>query len=133
MIRSVFFILAIITLSAVAGHAQLLGTACEPYGSISIDGEPVADNITVTAHIDGIEFARCTTLSGQYAMIVAKDNPDTDEKEGWSHGDIIVIHVNGTAASPSLTAQQGRVRHDISLFALSVKLDTWGKIKALFK
>ncbi len=133
MIRTAFLILTIVTIASVSGQAQLLGTACEPYGSIAIDSEPVADNIVITAIIDGQEFARCTTLSGQYALIVAKDNPDTGEKEGWAEGDIIVIQINGTPATPSLTAQQGRLRHDLSLYALSIKLDTWGKIKALFK
>lgn len=133
MIRTVLFILAIVTMSAVSSQAQLLGTACEPYGSISIDGEPVTDNIMITAHINGQEFSRCTTLSGQYSLIITKDNSDTGEKEGWAEGDIIVIYINGTPASPSLSAQQGRLRHDISLYALGVKLDTWGKIKALFK
>lgn len=133
MVRAAFLSLIIITMSIVAAEAQLLGTACEPYGSISIDDEPVADNITVIAYIDGVEYARCTTLSGQYSLIIDRDNSDTVDKEGWAEGDVIIVSVNGTQASPSLTAQQGRVRHDITLYALNIQLDTWGKIKALFK
>ena len=133
MINKVFMALVIITLTAIVGQAQLLTTSCEPYGSISIKGEPASDNIPVVAYINGQEVARCTTLSGQYALIIPKDNPDTGEKEGWTSGDIIIIQVNGTEVSPNLDAQQGRIRHDLVLYTLDVKLDTWGKIKALFK
>lgn len=114
-------------------HGQLLGTACEPYGSISIKGEPAADNLPVVAYINGVEFARCLTLGGQYALLIVRDNPDTQEKEGWAANDIITVKVNGTEAGPSFTADEGRVRHDLSILTLSIRLDTWGKIKALFK
>lgn len=126
-------VIGLIILTGGAAHGQLLGTACEPYGSISIKGEPAADNLPVVAYIDGQEFARSLTLGGQYALLIARDNPDTQEKEGWAEDDIITIKVNGTEAGPSITAEQGRVRHDLTILTLSIKLDTWGKIKALFK
>lgn len=133
MVKNLIYAFVFIIIIAAAGQAQVLGTACEPYGSISIQGEPAADNIPVVAYISGQEFDRSTTLGGQYSLDIPKDNPETGEKEGWAEGDIIVIKVNGTEAAPTLTAQQGRVRHDLVINALSVKLDTWGKIKALFK
>jgi len=112
---------------------QLLGTACEPYGSISISGEPAADNLPVIAYINGQEFDRGHSIGGQYSLFIAKDNPDTQTKEGWAPGDNITIKVNGVEATPSFAAQQGRIRIDLTLTTLGIKLDTWGKIKALFK
>jgi hypothetical protein len=126
--------LFILIMSAVAfAQVDLLGTACEPYGSISIRNEPAADNLPVIAYINGAEFGRCLTLGGQYQLYIAKDNPDTPEKEGWDAGDVIVIKVSGNPANPSLAAAPGRSRLDLTVNTLSVRLDTWGKIKALFK
>lgn len=115
-------------------HGQLLvGTSCEPYGSVSVRDEPAADNLPVAACINNQEFARSLTLGGQYSLSIPKDDPDTDEKEGWADGDQIIIKVNGIEAHPSFAAQAGRIRVDVGVNALGVKLDTWGKIKALFK
>ncbi len=123
----------IVLLVTVISYGQLLGTACEPYGSISIKGEPAADNIPVVAYIDNQEMASCLTVGGQYSLIIVKDDPDTPEKEGWVEGDVIEIMVNGTMANPSFAASAGRMRIDLTLNSLSVRLDTWGKIKALFR
>jgi len=119
--------------SSTVSNGQLLGTACEPYGSIAISGEPATDNLAVIGYINGQEYDRCLTLGGQYSLLIPMDDPDTPEKEGWSSGDKIDIKVNGTLASPSFYAQAGRIRQDFAITALSIKLDTWGKIKALFK
>ena len=113
--------------------AQLLGTACEPYGSITIRNEPAADNLPVVAYINGVEAARSTTLGGQYQVTIPKDNPDTPQRDGWIAGDVVVIRINGNQANPSFAAAAGRVRIDLVVNTLSVRLDTWGKIKALFK
>ncbi|HGY10795.1 MAG TPA: hypothetical protein ENK36_00335 [Desulfobacterales bacterium] len=110
-----------------------MGTACEPYGSISIKDEPAVDNLPVIAYINGEEMARCLTNGGQYSLFIIKDDSETPEKEGWADGDIIVIHVNGVEANPAFLAQMGRVRKDLTVTTLDVRLDTWGKIKALFK
>jgi hypothetical protein len=118
---------------AVFGQVELLGTACEPYGSISIHGEPAADNLPVVAYINGVEFGRCLTLGGQYQLFIAKDNIETPDKDGWDSGDIILIKISGNLANPSLNASPGRTRVDLAVNTLSVRLDTWGKIKALFK
>ena len=119
--------------SATSTQAQLLGTACEPYGSVTIRNEPATDNLPVVAFIEGVEMARCLTLGGQYLLSIAKDNPETPSKEGWAAGDIIAIRVNGNLANPSFAASSGRARVDLLVSALSIRLDTWGKIKALFK
>jgi len=126
-------VLLFVLISAVLSYGQLLGTACEPYGSISIKDEPAVDNLPVIAYINGQEMARCMTSGGQYSLYIIQDDPETPEKEGWSDGDIIVIHVNGVEANPSFPAQMGRVRKDLNVSTLDVRLDTWGKIKALFK
>jgi hypothetical protein len=131
--KTLILIGGIFILMSFAARAQVLGTACEPYGSISISDEPAADNLPVVAYIDGEEFARCLTLGGQYSLIVPMDNPDTAEKDGWEEGDNILIKVNGSETAPLIEAQQGRIRHDIVIHTLSVRLDTWGKIKALFR
>lgn len=133
--KKVFGILSFILVINVAAFAQvdLLGTACEPYGSISIHNEPAADNLPVVAYINGVEFARCLTLGGQYQLYIPKDNTDTPEKDGWDYGDIIIIKISGNQANPSLAASPGRSRVDLAVNTLSVRLDTWGKIKALFK
>ena len=87
----------------------------------------------VVAYINGLEFARCMTHGGQYSLYIEKDNPDTPEKEGWADGDNIVIHGNSYEANPTFPASAGRVRKDLSINTLDVQLNTWGKIKALFK
>lgn len=131
--RIIFQIVIFILLGTTVSYCQLLGTACEPYGSISIRGEPAADNMPVVAYIDNHEMASCLTIGGQYSLVIAKDNPDTPEKDGWAEGDIIMIMVNSTIANPSFAASAGRMRIDLTLNSLGVRLDTWGKIKALFK
>lgn len=133
--KRIFWILLFILIGNLAAFAQvdLLGTACEPYGSISIHNEPAADNLPVVAYINGVEFGRCLTLGGQYQLFIPKDNGDTPAKDGWEYGDAIIIKISGNQANPSLAAAPGRSRVDLTVNTLSVRMDTWGKIKALFK
>ncbi|NLI16535.1 MAG: hypothetical protein GX409_09650 [candidate division Zixibacteria bacterium] len=132
-IRFGIALFTLIISAAAFAQVDLLGTACEPYGSVSIHNEPAADNLLVVAYINGVEFARCLTLGGQYQLYIPKDNQDTPEKDGWNYGDIIIIKINGNQANPSVAASPGRSRVDLSVNTLSVRLDTWGKIKALFR
>ena len=132
-LKIVAFGFLLVLVSSAVSYGQLLGTACEPYGSIAISGEPATGNLPVIGYINSQEVARCLTKDGQYYLSIPMDNPDTPEKEGWSSGDRIDVKVNGTLASPSFYAQAGRIRQDFAITALSIKLDTWGKIKALFK
>lgn len=132
--KSLFCAFCLLAILITSGYAQeLLGTACEPYGSVTMRGEPAVDNLPVVAYINGVEMARGTTLGGQYLLIISKDNPETVEKDGWADGDIIAIKVNGNHANPVFAAIGGRIRVDLNVSALDVRLDTWGKIKALFK
>lgn len=133
--KQIFGILSFILVINGAALAQvdLLGTACEPYGSISIHNEPAADNLPVIAYINGVEFGRCLTLGGQYQLNIPKDNSETPIKDGWEYGDVIIIKIGGNQANPLISAAPGRSRVDLTVNTLSVRLDTWGKIKALFK
>ena len=126
-------VLIIIAFSAVISFCQAVDTDCKPYGSVSIKGEPAADNVPVVAFIDGQEITRCLTRGGQYSLVIPMDDSDTPQKDGWAEDDNIVIHVNGIAANPSFVAQSGRIRVDLTVSAMGIRLDTWGKIKALFK
>jgi hypothetical protein len=127
----IFFVIILVV--GASAQTEILGTSCEPYGSVSIHNEPAADNLPVVAYIDGMEMARSQTLGGQYQLTIIKDNPDTPQKEGWAVGDVVIVKVNGSQANPSLAAAPGRSRVDLMISVLSVRMDTWGKIKALFK
>jgi len=132
--KLIFLTLSIIIALTFSADAQfILSTDCEPYGSISIRNEPAADNLPVVAFINGSEVASCLTNGGQYSMIIPMDDPETPEVDGWQAGNNIVIKISGIEATPSFSAQSGRLRKDLSITTLDVTLDTWGKIKALFK
>lgn len=107
--------------------------ACEPYGSITINGSPASDNMLVIAYVGDIELARTSTEGGQYSLLINLDDPDTPQREGYQPGDIINIRVNGNPATPAFEAFAGRHRRDLEVVTLSVRLETWGRIKALFK
>lgn len=112
---------------------QPLSVACEPYGSVTINGSPASDNMLVIAYVGDIELARTTTEGGQYSIFINLDDPDTPQREGYQPGDIINIRVNGNPATPAFEAFAGRHRRDLEVVTLGVTLETWGRIKALFK
>jgi hypothetical protein len=125
-------VLSVIAVS-VANSQQPLSVACEPYGSVTINGSPASDNMLVIAYVGDIELARTTTDGGQYSLLINLDDPDTPQREGYQPGDIINIRVNGNPATPAFEAFAGRHRRDLEVVTLSVRLETWGRIKALFK
>lgn len=110
-----------------------LGTACEPYGSVTIRGVPASDGMLVIAYVGEIELARGQTDGGQYSLYINADDPDTPQREGFQPGDIISIRVNGNPAGPAFEAFPGRSRRDIEVTTLDIQLETWGRIKALFR
>lgn len=126
---SVLFVALFTTVS----WAQLDGTACEPYGSVTIKGDPATDNMLVVAFVGEIELARTHTAGGQYSMYIELDNPNTPQREGYRLGDIITIRVNGDPANPAFEAFAGRQRRDIEVVTLDIQLESWGRIKALFR
>jgi hypothetical protein len=128
------FALAISILMFSSAAAQVgMGTACEPYGSVTIEGQPAANGLLVVAFIGEIELARTHTIGGQYSLFIPKDDPATPQRDGYRDGEILTIFVNGTPATPAFEAFQGRQRRDLDIATLSIKIETWGRIKALFK
>ncbi len=126
------FILAALLVSPALAQG-IVGTACEPYGSVTIKGEPAADGMLVIAYVGDIELARGHTEGGQYSLYIDLDDPDTPQREGYQPGDIINIRVNGNPAGPAFEAFAGRLRRDIEVTTLDIQLETWGRIKALFR
>ncbi len=131
IIVSAFILAALLVSPALA--QGIVGTACEPYGSVTIKGEPAADGMLVIAYVGDIELARGHTEGGQYSLYIDLDNPDTPQREGYQPGDIIDIRVNGNPAGPAFEAFAGRLRRDIEVTTLDIQLETWGRIKALFR
>jgi hypothetical protein len=131
IIALVFIFLALLACPVFAQGT--LGMACEPYGSVIIKGEPAADGMLVIAYVGDIELARGHTEGGQYSLYIDLDDPDTPQREGYQPGDIINIRVNGNPAEPAFEAFSGRLRRDIEVTALVIQLETWGRIKALFR
>jgi hypothetical protein len=110
-----------------------MGTACEPYGSVAIEGQPAANNLLVVAYVGEIEVARTHTFGGQYSLFIPRDDPETPNRDGYRAGEVITIFVNGNPATPAFEAFMGRQRRDLEIATLSIKIETWGRIKALFK
>ncbi|MCK4384909.1 MAG: hypothetical protein KAW16_04560 [candidate division Zixibacteria bacterium] len=113
--------------------AQESAWFCRPYGTIEYRGDLAPDGFKVVAFIGGQEFASCLTKGGEYSLLIPKDDPVTQKKEGWTERDIITIKVNGFLANPSFEAFEGAQRKNLYVSTLDVKLTTWGKIKALFR
>jgi len=129
-----FSVLSLVSFLSVASYAQIeLGTACEPYGSVTIEGQPASNNLLVIAYVGDIELARTHTLEGQYSLYIPKDDPETPQREGYQDGEIISVRVSGNPAVPAFEAFAGRQRRDIEITTLAVRMETWGRIKALFR
>jgi len=128
----VFIFLSIVAATA-AYSQEPLSVACEPYGSVMINGSPASDNMLIIAYVGDIELARTSTEGGQYSLLINLDDPGTPQREGYQPGDIINIRVNGNPATPAFEAFAGRHRRDLEVVTLDVRLETWGRIKALFK
>jgi hypothetical protein len=132
-----FYKLLLITFVAVVAAsvsgAQELGTACEPYGSVTVKGEPASDNMVVIAYVGEIELARSLTEGGQYSLFIPLDDPDTPQRDGYQPGDIISIRVNGNQANPAFEAFAGTQRRDLEIITLDIQFESWGRIKALFR
>ena len=134
IIKSLLFLVICSGFIISTAHAQEpLSVACEPYGSVTINGASASDDMLVIAYVGDIELARTTTEGGQYSLFINLDDPDTPQREGYQAGDIINIRVNGNPASPAFEAFAGRHRRDIEVVTLGVQQETWGRIKALFK
>jgi hypothetical protein len=75
------------------------------YGSVSSDGDPVAEGTRVSAMVGGSELAFCfVNASSQYGygvdpMVVPADDPDTPADEGAMPGEVITFEVGGVPAN----------------------------------
>ena len=115
-------ILMFVALLATTATAQeMLGTACEPYGSVSIEGQPAANNLVVIAYVGEIELARTHTVNGLYSLYIPKDDETTPQRDGFQVGDIITIRINGNPALPSFEAFSGRQRRDLEISTLAIR------------
>jgi hypothetical protein len=123
----------LITLSVTASAQVGSGVACEPYGSVTINGQPAPDGMLVIAYVGDIELARTTTEGGQYSLYIDVDDPDTPQRDGYIEGDIINIRVNGNSVDIAFEVFSGSQRRDLIVLASIIRLETWGRIKALFK
>ncbi|MBD3170506.1 MAG: hypothetical protein GF307_13560 [candidate division Zixibacteria bacterium] len=131
-IKIILALLIALTFVSSSTADPLLGE-CQPYGDVLYNGEPVEDGLAVKVYIEEDCVAEGTTAGGGYSVIIPPDNPDTQQREGWATGDIVTIEIDGKVATPSFEAFMGSKRYNLRVATLDVKLDTWGKIKALFK
>lgn len=75
-------------------------------GTVTAGGVPVPDGTTVTAEIDGIQYAENITADGKYGVKplfkIPTDDADTLKKEGWADGDQLDFYVNGVKADQTV-------------------------------
>jgi len=128
----ILFVFLLLAFSSTV-FAQQTGTACEPYGSVTIKGDPATDNLIVIAYTGDFELARTLTSNGQYSLYIPLDDLTTPQREGYQPGDIITIRVDGDPANQAFEAFAGRQRRDIEIITLDVEFNSWGRIKALFR
>jgi hypothetical protein len=129
----IVILMSLALLGSVAQAQVVLGTACEPYGSVTVEGQPAANNLVVIAFVGEIELARTHTVNGLYSLYIPKDDESTPQRDGYIAGDILTIRINGNPSLPSFEAFAGRQRRDLEISTLAIRLETWGRIKALFK
>ena len=72
------------------------------FGTVTVDGNPVADGTLVSASIGGTEFAAATTFTDAglsvYRLDVPGDNPTTPQVEGGVDGQTVVFRIEGSDA-----------------------------------
>jgi hypothetical protein len=68
---------------------------CIFYGSVTVNGAPAPDGLTVTAVIGGVSVNwTAVTSSGTFQLGVPSDNADAPEKDGGLEGDMVEFYVN---------------------------------------
>ena len=101
------------------------------YGTVTVDGGPVAPGTEVVAEIDGVAFETSEVFAGPegsgYRLDVPGDRLETPEREGGRSGETIRILVGGAEVPESLAWSEGTYRRlDLSATAgpdLAVTLD----------
>src|SRR3989339_1553284 len=104
-ISLVLVIISILLSVSVAGGEKQPPVPSTFWGTVTIDGAPAPNGLTVQAFIDGVAYPQTTQTqqgvnqSGYYNLIVNGDDIHTNAtKEGGEEGDIVVINVNGIDA-----------------------------------
>jgi hypothetical protein len=81
------------------------------YGTVKVNGENVAVGVSVTATINGVQYAYAATQLYQgdtvYTLDVPGDDLGTTIIEGGVSGDTVVFKVNGITALETGTWQSG--------------------------
>lgn len=106
----------LVALGAVFGQPPKIPFS--PWGSVTINGQPAADGLSVKAYINDVLVAEMPggTVGGYYALVVPADNPDTPAKDGGAAGDSIVVRVDGKVVSQTLIWQSADTqRYDLSI------------------
>lgn len=82
------------------------------YGTIKVDGVALLDGFTISARINGVEYATATTKEGKYSAVIPGDIHDTPEKEGGRGGDSVSFFVKGYRSNLWMKApQKGTFKH----------------------
>ena len=115
MIRPNLFIILLIAIGLLGAKVST-AYALPPlpssfYGTVKINGANVPNDATVSARINGIQYATTTVMlySGEtvYSLTVPGDDSATPEVEGGVPGNTIVFFIGIQAADQASTWQSG--------------------------
>lgn len=106
------------TLLTISIAAAILGMSSAPpilpssfYGTVTVNGSYIADGTSISAWIDGIQYADTSTFTFEgksvYTIEVPADNPSTGVKDGGEEGDIIDFKIGSEEADQSGTWHTG--------------------------
>ena len=106
------------TILIISIAASILGMSSAPpihpssfYGTVTLNGSYVADGTSISAWIDGIQYADTSTVTFEgksvYTIEIPADNPSTGEKDGGEEGDIIDFKIGSDDADQSGTWHTG--------------------------
>jgi len=81
------------------------------YGTVKVNGGDVVQGTSVTAWIDGVQYASATVIGylggSVYFMDVPGDDSDTPQKEGGVDGDVISFKIGADAAAQTAIWHSG--------------------------
>lgn len=112
------------------------GDDCTISGNLQINGQNAPAGSLVEAYIDDEKIVSTRTIqAGKYEITIPKYDPADPSQKGYhSENDVVLIKVDNRKAEPTFNPAPGAMKINLNVnTSLSVKLTTWGKIKALFK
>ncbi|MDI6889066.1 MAG: PGF-CTERM sorting domain-containing protein [Methanocellales archaeon] len=110
----------LVTIALCAPAAAIPQIPNQFYGRVTIDESPAADGLTVSAWIDGVEYASTTTSGGTYGtssasvFLVPADDAGTPEKEGGVSGETVEFYVGGVRAGEAIFVSGGVTELDLT-------------------